>query len=363
MNTAATSGPSASEPGTEKDDSRLARLRRRRPWLDHLVRAGGRYQDRHGEHYAAAITYFSVLAVVPILMVAFAAAGFVLFNNAELLDRLESSVAESLPAGLGELVGTTIDRAVDQRQVVGVLGLLTALYSGLGWMANLRDAITAQWNDTRQAPSLPRRLLSDLISLAGLGLALLLSFGLTALGSGFAHQILDLLGIERSPLASVLLVVVTSVLALIANGLVFLWVLVRLPRRTVSVRGALKGALLAAIGFEILKRVGALYLTMIGNSPAGVAFGSVIGLLVFVNLVSRFLLFVTAWTATAPENRERRSTTPPAPAVIRPAVTVHAGPGPRSAAALIGAGAVTAMVTSRLLRGSNARMRRRPPHG
>ncbi|ASO22681.1 membrane protein [Actinoalloteichus hoggarensis] len=360
MNTAASPSPSASASEAEQDDSRLARLRRRHPWVDHLLCAVGRYQDRHGDHYAAAITYFSVLALVPILMVAFAAAGFVLFNDAELLGRLEDSIAGALPGGLGELVGTTIDRAVEQRQVVGALGLLTALYSGLGWMANLRAAITAQWNDTRQAPALHRRLLGDLVSLAGLGLALLLSFGLTALGGGFAHGVLDLLGVERSPLATVLLIVVGSVLALTANGLVFLWVLVRLPRRTVSVRGAWKAALLAAIGFELLKRVGAFYLTLIGDSPAGVAFGSVIGLLVFVNLVSRFLLLVTAWTATAPENRDRRPTSPPAPAVISPAVTVHAGPGPRSAAMLVGAGAVTAMVTTRLLRGRCAPTRSRP---
>jgi membrane protein len=44
--------------------SRLERLRRRHPWLDHLVRAEERYTDRHGDHYAAGITYFSVRALV-----------------------------------------------------------------------------------------------------------------------------------------------------------------------------------------------------------------------------------------------------------------------------------------------------------
>ena len=52
--------------------SRLTRLRSRHAWLDHLVRAGERYTEMHGHHYAAAITYFSVLALVPLLMVAFA---------------------------------------------------------------------------------------------------------------------------------------------------------------------------------------------------------------------------------------------------------------------------------------------------
>ena len=46
--------------------SLLARFRSRYAWFDHLVRAGERYIETHGNHYAAAITYFSILALVPL---------------------------------------------------------------------------------------------------------------------------------------------------------------------------------------------------------------------------------------------------------------------------------------------------------
>ena len=55
--------------------TKLEQLRARYPWLDHLVRAGTRYTDHHGDHYAAAITFFSILSLVPLLMIAFAVAG------------------------------------------------------------------------------------------------------------------------------------------------------------------------------------------------------------------------------------------------------------------------------------------------
>ena len=58
--------------------SRFQQLRDRYGWLDHLVRAAARYTERHGNDYGAAVTYFSVLSLVPITMIAFAAAGFVL---------------------------------------------------------------------------------------------------------------------------------------------------------------------------------------------------------------------------------------------------------------------------------------------
>jgi hypothetical protein len=35
--------------------SRLTRFRSRHAWLDHLVRAGERYTETHGSHYAAAV--------------------------------------------------------------------------------------------------------------------------------------------------------------------------------------------------------------------------------------------------------------------------------------------------------------------
>jgi membrane protein len=50
----------------------------RNPIIAHLLRAAERFNDRMGNQFGAAITYFSFLSMIPILMVSFAAAGFVL---------------------------------------------------------------------------------------------------------------------------------------------------------------------------------------------------------------------------------------------------------------------------------------------
>jgi len=96
------------------------------------VRAEERYTDRHGDHYAAGITYFSVLALVPLIMVGFAVLALVLLANPELLARLKDSIGASLPAGLDQTLNPIIDQAVASATTVGVIGLLFALYSGLG---------------------------------------------------------------------------------------------------------------------------------------------------------------------------------------------------------------------------------------
>ena len=84
---------------TTAEPTKLEQLRARFPWLDHLVRAGTRYTEKHGDHYAAAITYFSILALVPLLMIAFAAAGFVLANDQELLTQIQNSITAAAPPG------------------------------------------------------------------------------------------------------------------------------------------------------------------------------------------------------------------------------------------------------------------------
>ena len=45
------------------------------PWVAHLLRAIDRFSSRLGNQFAAAITYFSVLAIVPVLMIAFSILG------------------------------------------------------------------------------------------------------------------------------------------------------------------------------------------------------------------------------------------------------------------------------------------------
>ncbi|GAA3539175.1 inner membrane protein YhjD [Amycolatopsis ultiminotia] len=317
----------------------LPRLRRKYPWLDHLIRANDSFGEHYGNHYAAAITYFSVLSVFPIFMVAFAIVGIVLGKNQAVIDQIKQGIDSSVPEGLQGLVQQITDSALSSGSGIGIFGLLLALYSGVGWMANLRDALTAQWGQEKKQQPFVTTTIKDLLSLVGLGLALVVSFALTAAGSGIGNLLLELVGLENESWAVFLLHVATIVLGLIANTLVFLWVIARLPREHVALRSAVKGAIIAAVGFVILQQVASVYLASVTKSPSAAIFGPVIGLLVFANLVSRFLLMVTAWTATAREN-QRRVVRPPAPVLLEPRVTVQRGFGVGAAAGVFSAGAL-----------------------
>jgi membrane protein len=318
----------------------LERYRRRYPWLDHLVRAGQAYTTNNGDHYAAGITYFSVLSLVPLLMIAFAAAGFVLAGNEQLLTQLQEQIKTTAPAGLGGLLNDIIEEAIASRGSIGLIGLLVALYSGLGWMSNLRDALTAQWDQPHQPDGFLRTKAIDLVRLLGLGLALLVSFAITGLGTRFSDQLLSVVGLGEQLWARVVVGFLAVLISVAGMWLVFLWVIARLPRQPVTWRSAMRAALIAAIGFELLKQVFAVYLGTVSTNPTGRVFGPIIGLMVFAFFVSRFLLFVTAWAATARENLRPAVPAPPPPAVIRPQVVVASRRDTRSAAGLLGIGAL-----------------------
>jgi membrane protein len=328
--------------------ARVGQARERYEWADHVARAGQRYFEQRGNHFAAAITFFSILTAVPLLMVAFALASYVLWFHPELLAELEQGIAAKVPAGLSELLNPIIETAIDQRNTVAGVGIVGALWSGVWWMSNLREAVSAQWGLPAPHPAALQRLVYDLRELVGLGAALGVSFALTALGTGFTEAVLWALGVPDEEWARVLLRALGVVLGLAANWLIFAWAITRLPRMEFRVRSVARAALLGAVGFEALKQGGAIYLDAITGSPSGAVFGSLLGLLLFGYLIARLVLLVTAWAATARGNQVIVPVSVPGPAVIRPEIVVRRGASPTG----VGAVLVVGLVAGALLRGS-----------
>jgi len=333
----------------DKSRARIEREVQARPWLDHVVRAAGSYERQRGNYYAAGITYFTVLALFPLLMVGFAAAGFVLSHNPHLLTEMQSKIVENIPGSLGGQLTDLINEAVKSRTSVGVIGLVGAFYAGLGWIANLRAALTEQWEGQAPQGNWFRAKFSDIFSLIGLGVAIAISVGLSALASSnLGLGLLRLVHLDRAPGVSALLTVASLVLAVAASWAVFFWIIARLPRQPVTLPSAGKAALMAAVAFEIWKQVASLFLKKVLTGPAGVAFGPILGLMVFAYITARIILFATAWAATSRENMIEATVLPPGSAVIEPRVV--AGISAETGALLFGAGAAAGTLLTQLRR-------------
>lgn len=327
------------------------RLRTRFPLFNRIMVAQERYSDSRGDFFAAGITYFTVFAMFPLIMVGFAIAGLMLSHRPELLVEIEMHVKAAIPGELGTQVIELMDKAISSSASVGLIGLATAAWAGLGWMSNLREALSAMWEQRRQPGNFVVTKLSDLAALLSTFLALAVTIALTALGSSsLMTKVLDWIGIPNFSALAVILRVVSLVLSLLVSWLLFTWIIARLPRASVSFRSSVRAGLLAAVGFEVFKQVASIYLRSILSGPVGATFGSVLGIMVFAYITARLILFATAWAATSKDNLVEEPVPPPAPAEITTRVEVHEGLGMGGAVAAVAVGAVGALGLSRLWR-------------
>lgn len=275
------------------------------PPIAHLLRAADRFNDRLGSQFGAAITYFSFLSLIPILMVLFAAAGFVLASNSDLLTGLIDKIVTGVTdPSLAKTLENTVNTAIDQRTTVGLSGLAIALYSGISWMGNLREAIRAQTRDVwERKPEDKDHLFlqygKDFVALTGLVAALIFTVALTSVAGSAQKTIVEALGLGGITWLRPALTLIALTISITANYLMFLWIFWMLPKEKLETRALLQGTLLAAIGFEVIKFAMTIILPSLARSPSGAAFGSIIGLMAFFYFYARLTLFCAAWIATA----------------------------------------------------------------
>jgi membrane protein len=279
--------------------TRWKRARLEHNWLDHLVRAWGRFQDNNASQYAAAITYFSFLALFPLLLLAASVMGFVLSSNPHLEHELIDKIAKNIPGTLGDQLSQGVQSVISSRTGVGLIGLFGVLLTGLGWIGNLRQAINGVWGLKASKQSFVRSRAANLLVLAGLGLGILLSLGLATVGTAVTDQIVRAAGLESVSGISYLVKAAAIVIGLLGDLVIFGWLLIRLPRAEVSSRIAFRTALLAAVGFEVLKIVGTYTISKSAHSATLGPFAGLLAVLIWIQLVARYLLFCTAWSATA----------------------------------------------------------------
>ncbi len=229
--------------------------------------------------------------------------------NANLVEAINSVLPGIIGGGEGEI---SLDDIRTFSGLAGVIGLAGVLYSGLGWVSALRDALAAVFElpDTER-PSFVGGKLRDLLTLATIGFVLLVSVAVAGLVAGFSDTVLDWVGLGSE--LGWLVVLLAIALGLAANAVLFFAMFRCWPNPHVPRRSLWSGALLGAVAFEALKQVSSLLLGLTKNSPAFQAFGIALILIVWINYFSRVVMYAAAWAYTTPEARALRINEPAAP--------------------------------------------------
>lgn len=193
---------------------------------------------------AAALTYLSVLSLVPLLAVVFSM--FAVFGTAVMKDDLQEYILQNLAVGARETIARELGQGVRRAAgtAVGGIGFVFLLVSAVSLMTNIETAFNATFRVTRKRP-FPVRfgIYWCLLTLGPILLAL--SIAATALLE--SSRVFDWLGAGRR------LLLLSAPFFVTWSAFALLYVIV--PATTVKRRAALLGAIVAGSAWEIAKIV------------------------------------------------------------------------------------------------------------
>ncbi len=237
-----------------------------------VIRVQKRYGELNGNYMASAVTLSSFLSIFPLMLFAVAVLGFFAAGSPDLagsvVDRL------GLTGDAAKAVVDTISVAENSRKTASVVGVVGLLWSGLGLVAALQYAINTSWQVTGQGWK------DKLKGLAWLGGASLLFVGSFAVSAALNYK----------PLPD-WLAPLNILVGLGLNLALWLWTMKALSNRDVGWKALLPGAAVGAVGFEVLKLVGSIYVPrLVASSSAlygslGVVFAILAWLLFFGRLI------------------------------------------------------------------------------
>ena len=181
-------GPSEEPSGGSPLVARVDALQQRVKPLAFVWGVLRKFADDQAGKLAAIVSYYAFFSIFPLMLALSAILGFVLENNDDLREDITENAADQIP-----LVGDQIaNGTLSGSGLALVLGLVLAIWAGLGAM----DAVTNAMNEVWDVPIRDRkgtavRRARGLLMLVVIGLGLIAS----TLLAGFAAQLPDLPGI------------------------------------------------------------------------------------------------------------------------------------------------------------------------
>ncbi len=254
------------------------------------------YGRERGGETAAAVAYYSLFSIFPLLLFIVSVASYVLGGTAR-HEEIVHTVAAYIP-GSEDLLLTIVRQVLSARGPVTIFALVALLWSASGVFSLLAAAIERPWPAPTPRPFWKQKLL-------GIGLAAMIGVLIfVAIAASSVAQVLHRYGDALLPEQLVRALsgvdVVGYTIAVVANSSAFAILYKWTPNRPVPWRAALVGAIPAGVAWEAAKAVFAWYLSTYAVRNFSLVYGSlgaVVALLLWIYLSAVILLLGAALCA------------------------------------------------------------------
>lgn len=233
-----------------------------------------RFGEIGGTALANGIALQTFLSLFPLILVAIAVVGYLAAGDDTFASDVISNFSLTADDSITETITTAIDTAAENKEATGVFALAGMLWSGLNVVTAIQRSIDSAWQTKGKG------LKNKLLALGWLLGAVVIFTGSFALAA-----IINFLPGWFAPLS--------ILLGFAVNFGLFLWTFVALGRLHLGVKTMVPGAVLCAVGLEVLKLVGAVYVPRLVASSSALygPLGIVIAILGWLAFFGRLIVY------------------------------------------------------------------------
>jgi membrane protein len=251
------------------------------------------WNQDNASRLAAALAYYTIFSIAPLLILVIAIAGF-FFDSSAARDQLMGQIQSLVGDNGAEFLRTALDNANRPGQNSGwiatIVSIVLLLVGSTGVLVQLQTALNEVWDvqadPERGLGNIVRKRLLSLGMILAIGFLLLVSLVISSVIAGFSAYFNSL-----APGLDSLIQILNFAVAFGITTLLFALVFKYVPDVIITWGDVWFGAIVTALLFSIGKFVIGLYLGNSGFASSYGAAGSVIILLVWIFYSAQILFF------------------------------------------------------------------------
>jgi membrane protein len=256
--------------------------------VDVLYRAISDFTEQRGSIYAAAISYYAMFSLIPMLVLVATVFGWV-SRGTDLQARMVNAIVNQFPPGVGlrDQIQSVVSISAAQGGLLTLFGFVGTAWTAGNLFSVLRRALNLAFDIPTARPFFAGRLI-DMLSIFVVGMLVLLSIGATA-ALGIIRAVSA--DVFRGTLVNIVWGSFFFMLPFLLSFGVFMMIYRVVPNRQIDLKDRTIGALLAAFGFELVKIGFTIYIVNFGSyQQVYGAIGGVVAFLFFVHLESTIII-------------------------------------------------------------------------